>query len=106
MPTRVFLVVGVLAALVVAGVLSHYASSQPDGLERVAADHGFADRAEEHRAADSPFADYGTQGVTDPRLSGALAGVVGTVAVLGVGSGLFLVLRRRDRTAAREQEQV
>ena len=33
-------------------------------------------------------------------LSGGIAGVVGTLVVLGAGSGLFLVLRRREREPA------
>lgn len=95
-PTRVLIVTGLLVALVVAGIVSFYASGSPDGLERVATDHGFIDQAEEHQAAESPLADYGMAGVDDARLSGGLAGVVGTLLVLGVGSGLFLLIRRRD----------
>jgi hypothetical protein len=93
----VLLAVGVLVALLVGGVVSIAASGSPDGLERVAEDQGFSDRAEEHAAAGSPLADYGTRGVDDARLSGGLAGVVGTLVVLGAGTGLFLVVRRRDR---------
>ena len=96
MPTRVLLVVGLLAALLVAGVVSYYASASPDGLERVATDQGFIDRAEEHQSADGPLAGYETSGVDDARVSGGLAGVAGTLLVLGVGSGLFLLLRRRE----------
>lgn len=106
LPTRVLVVVGLLLALLVAGVVSHYASSEPDGLERVATDHGFADRADEHAASDSPLADYGTTGVDDPRVSSGLAGVVGTLVVLGAGTGLFLVLRRRQRAPEPERERV
>jgi cobalt/nickel transport system permease protein/cobalt/nickel transport protein len=93
--TRALLVAGVLVALVLAGVVSHYASSSPDGLERVAADRGFADTAREHGSATSPLADYGTRGVDDARISGGLAGVAGTVLVLVLAGGVALVLRRR-----------
>ena len=97
LPTRVLVVVGLLAALLLAGVVSLYAADGPDGLERVAADHGFSDEAHEHAAAGSPLADYRTRGVDDERAAGGIAGVAGTLVVLGVGSGLFLVLRRRQR---------
>lgn len=100
LPTRVLVVVGVLVALLVAGVVSFYAAGSPDGLERVATDQGFIDQAEEHAAADSPLADYRTRGVEDERAAGGLAGVAGTLVVLGAGSGLFLVLRRRERQRA------
>jgi hypothetical protein len=99
-PLRMLLVVGLLSALLVAGVVSHYASDSPDGLERVAEDQGFAAREREHAAAGSPLAGYGLRGVEDERAAGALAGVVGTLVVLGAGTGLFLVLRRRTREPA------
>ena len=47
-------------------------------------------------AADGPLADYGTKGVDDERLSGGLAGVIGTVVVLVLAGGLALVVRRRS----------
>lgn len=95
LPVRVLLVSGLLLALMVAGVVSNYASGAPDGLERVATDQGFIDREREHAAGDSPLADYATRGVDDPWVSGGLAGVVGTLVVLGAGGGLFVLLRRR-----------
>lgn len=94
--TRALLVVGLLVALLVAGGVSLAASSSPDGLERVAGDHGFIDQERPHAASEGPLAGYQARGVDDERLSGAVAGVVGTVAVLGLAGGLFLVLRRRE----------
>ncbi|MFI1849739.1 energy-coupling factor ABC transporter permease [Streptomyces sp. NPDC020480] len=92
--------VGVAAALLCAGVVSFYASANPDGLEKVAADNGIDKKTEDHAAQDSPLADYGVKDVTDARLSGGLAGVIGVGATLAVGSGLFVVVRRRTRKAA------
>ena len=100
MKLRTFLALGVVLALLLAGVVSWYASASPDGLEKVAEDKGFSSSAEDHRLADSPFADYGTQGVTNERLSGGLAGVVGVGATLLLGGGLFLLIRRRGTTPA------
>ena len=94
-------IAGVVAALVVAGVLSWYASSSPDGLESAAERTGFADTARDSAAAESPLADYGLAGVSDDRLSGGLAGVVGVLVVLVLAGGLALLLRRR--TAARSE---
>ncbi|MFE5510920.1 energy-coupling factor ABC transporter permease [Streptomyces sp. NPDC056529] len=94
---------GVVTALVLAGFVSFYASASPDGLEKVAADKGIDARADEyeHATADSPLADYDVKDVTDARLSGGLAGVIGVGATLAVGTGVFLVVRRR-RAAAPE----
>ena len=52
MRTRTFVVAGLLAALVLAGVASFYASSHPDGLEYVADKTGFLDTADDSSAAD------------------------------------------------------
>lgn len=85
-----------LVALLLAGVVSFYAASTPDGLTKVSQDEGFADTETEHGAGDGPFAGYGASFVDDDRLSGGLAGVVGVVVVLALAGGLTLVLRRRQ----------
>ncbi|MBN9102042.1 MAG: PDGLE domain-containing protein [Pseudonocardia sp.] len=95
-----------LAALLIAGGLSYFASSAPDGLDTVArngcvlTEDGepesgtcIAQNAQDSATAGSPLADYavgGGEGTT------GLAGVLGVVACLAVGGGLFWVLRRRD----------
>lgn len=100
-PSRTsFFVAFLLAALLVAGVGSFYASSHPDGLEYVAGETGFLDSAEEPKTADSPFADYGTSGVDNARLGGGIAGVVGVLLVLGLMSGIAFAVRRRDARPA------
>ncbi|MEU6527941.1 energy-coupling factor ABC transporter permease [Streptomyces sp. NPDC046928] len=90
--------VGLVTSLVLAGFVSFYASASPDGLEKVAADHGIDKKAEDHAAADSPLADYGVKDVTDARLSGGLAGVIGVGVTVVAGSAVFWAVRRR-RTA-------
>ncbi|MEV0784084.1 energy-coupling factor ABC transporter permease [Streptomyces sp. NPDC050423] len=89
---------GLVTALVLAGFVSFYASANPDGLEKVATDQGIDKKAEEHAAKDSPLADYGVKDVSDARISGGLAGVIGVGATLVVGSGAFYVVTRRRRT--------
>lgn len=88
-----------LVSLLLAGVVSFYAASSPDGLTKVSQDQGFADTEEDHGAADGPFAGYGSSFIDDERLSGGVAGVVGVLVVLALGSGLTLALRRRDDAA-------
>ncbi|MFI0788541.1 energy-coupling factor ABC transporter permease [Streptomyces lydicus] len=90
---------GLAAALVCAGGVSYYASASPDGLEKVAHDQGIDAKAKDHAAKDSPLADYSVKDITDPRLSGGLAGVIGVGATLAVGTGVFVVLRRRRNAA-------
>ncbi|MFF4697881.1 energy-coupling factor ABC transporter permease [Streptomyces chattanoogensis] len=86
---------GLAAALVCAGGISYYASASPDGLEKVAHDQGIDKKAQEHATKDSPLADYSVKDIANARLSGGLAGVIGVGATLAVGSGVFVVLRRR-----------
>ena len=93
--TRTFLVVGLAVAMLLAGVVSYYASSHPDGLEHVAEQVGFADTAEKSATADGPLADYRVKGVEDDRAAGGLAGVIGAAAVLALSLGLVHLVRRR-----------
>ena len=54
-----FLAAGFLVSLFLAGVVSFYASSDPDGLEKVAGDIGFIETAKDHNYAEGALADYG-----------------------------------------------
>ena len=93
-------VVGLLVALLLAAVVSFYASSSPDGLEKVATDQGISSSAKGHHLSDSPFAGYGTKGVDNPRLSNGLAGIAGVAITLALGTGLALAVRRRDHRSS------
>jgi cobalt/nickel transport protein len=93
--TRRFFAVFLLAALLIAGVASYYASSHPDGLNFVAQKQGFSDKEKSSPTSDGPFAGYSTKGIDDDRLSGGVAGVAGSLLVLTLAGGLFWALRRR-----------
>lgn len=97
-----------IVALVIAGALSYFADSDPDGLdtatlegcEVVETDAGeelrgdcIARNAEDHDLAGSPLADYTVDG--DDRFTG-IAGVAGVLVTLVVAGGLFWLLRRRS----------
>jgi cobalt/nickel transport protein len=97
-----FLVAFLVATLLVAGVASYYASGSPDGLEYVAESTGFIGSAEEPLNADSPFADYGTSGVDDERLSVGIAGVLGVLIVLALMSAIAFAVRRREPVPAED----
>ena len=96
-----------VVALLVAGGLSYFASSAPDGLDIVALNgcqtvqtaggeeltgECIARNATDHATAGSPLADYslfGGDGTVGP------AGIIGVLVTLGLASGLFWLLRRR-----------
>ncbi|WP_031169709.1 energy-coupling factor ABC transporter permease [Streptomyces durhamensis] len=92
---RTLWVTGLVTSLVLAGFVSFYASANPDGLEKVAHDKGIDRKTEKHAAADSPLADYGVRNVSNARLSGGLAGVIGVGVTVVAGSAVFWALRRR-----------
>ncbi|MFF0594386.1 energy-coupling factor ABC transporter permease [Streptomyces antibioticus] len=92
---RTLWISGLVTSLVLAGFVSFYASANPDGLEKVAADKGIDKKVEDHAAADSPLADYGVKDVTNARLSGGLAGVIGVGVTVVAGSAVFWAVRRR-----------
>lgn len=96
---RTLMVVLLVASLVIAGLLSYYASAHPDGLEYVAGETGFLGSATDSATADSPLADYGVRGVEDARLSGGLAGIIGVLATLLLAGGLTWLVRRRPEPA-------
>lgn len=83
--TKTLVVVGLLLALLIAGGLSVYASTRPDGLQRVAGDHGLSDRAVER---DRPGVMPDDQ---------RAAGVVGLLVVLVLATGTTYALRRRSQ---------
>jgi cobalt/nickel transport protein len=106
-----FLGAGLLVALILAGVVSNFASSSPDGLDSAALqgcttdEEGnitggecMAQQEQDHELADSPLADYGIRGLDNSYLSTGLAGAAGVLLTFVVGAGLFWVLRRRGPT--------
>jgi hypothetical protein len=98
---RLFVLAGALVAVGLAILVSPFASSQPDGLEKVAAEQEFADAAKDHDLADGPLSDYRVDGVGNERVGTAVAGIVGTLLTFGVGLGLFALVRTRRQRGDR-----
>ena len=96
MKQKTFLISGFVVSLFLAGVVSFYASSSPDGLEKVAGDIGFIETAKEHSNADGALADYGVKGIENDRLSTGAAGVIGVIATGVISTGLFMMVRRKS----------
>ncbi|HRC41467.1 PDGLE domain-containing protein [Nostocoides sp.] len=92
--TRTLLTAGLAISLVLAGVVSYYASAHPDGLEFVARTLGFESTSVESAVGDSPLADYAVRGVSNSRLASGLAGIVGIALVALLMTGLMRLLRR------------
>ena len=99
-----FFLCGLGAALVIAAVVSPFASSSPDGLERVAEDLGFIDSEHSEPLAQKlPFAGifdgYALRG-TPAAVATPIAGIVGTLVTFGLAWGVGkLVVRQSDSSA-------
>jgi len=95
--TRVFILLALAVAVGLASAVSPYASPNPDGLEKVAAEKQFLDDGKLPSIQDdSPIPDYAFPGVDNERVATGLAGFVGTLGVFAIGYGLAFILRRRD----------
>ena len=87
---------GLLAAVVLVVFVAPLASTNPDGLERVAADTGFAVTAEEP-VFGGPLAGYRLAGVESEAVGTAVSGLVGVVVTFAIGMiGLGAIRRRRS----------
>lgn len=76
--------------------LSPLVSTSPDGLERVAQDNAFSNRAQ-----GAPFqimVNYIFPGIDNPVLAKMLAGLIGTLVLFGVVYGLAWLLKSRRGT--------
>ena len=95
---RYWWVAGLAIAVVVAVLAANFASSDPDGLDSVAIEHGFEGAATESGIRVLP--DYAIPGL-DGTLSTILAGIIGIAVVFLIVFVLGrLLARRRKGTAA------
>lgn len=101
---RAVVVTGLGIALLVAIFLSPFASKSPDGLDRVAQDHGFDKKeAEQPPAKQLPFhnifglGEYALQGVPQ-EIATPAAGAIGTLITFGLawGAGKAFVRNREN----------
>ena len=100
----VFAIGALVVALLLAALASPFASTHPDGLNKVAIDEGFDGHAKRSAVADGPLAGYAVTNVGDEKVSKGLSGVIGvgaTVAVAGLlFGGLWMLARRRTKPPA------
>jgi hypothetical protein len=79
--------------------LAPLASGSPDGLERVAEDRGFIERALD--ASYQVIPDYVFPGVSNEALATIIAGIVGVTIVYGLVFGLAYLAYKRNAAAQR-----
>jgi hypothetical protein len=86
-------VIGIAIVVLVVVVLAPLASSDPDGLDRVAEDNGFIGQAQ--NVVGGLFGEYGIPGIDDPTVSTILSGLLGIAILLGAVYVVGRVLARR-----------
>lgn len=96
---QAFVLAGLGIALLVAVFLSPFASKDPDGLDRVAQDHQFDQKAVEDAPAQKlpfyqVFEEYALRGVPDA-IATPLAGFIGTLATFGIAWGIGKLVVRQ-----------
>ncbi|GAW92729.1 PDGLE domain-containing protein [Calderihabitans maritimus] len=72
-------IIGLLLAILVAVLLAPFASSLPDGLERVAEDLGFIDAQKAPTINVALMEDYVMPGVANIQVATSLAGLFGVI---------------------------
>lgn len=91
---KMIIIIGLAIALALAILLSPFASSSPDGLEKVGEHYGFADKAISLFKGLIP--DYVFPGVSNEMIATAIAGAIGVLIVFGVMYILAKIIKRRN----------
>ena len=88
------IIAGLVLAMALA-IFSFLASSSPDGLERVAEDKNFIEKA--INIVKSPIPDYLFPGIKNENIAGSLAGVAGVIIIFALGYSLAKLLSRDSK---------
>jgi cobalt/nickel transport protein len=104
---RIFVVSGLGIALLIAIFLSPFASSDPDGLDRVSQDLKFDHKASENAPATKlpfyqVFEEYALRGVPES-VATPMAGLIGTLVTFGVAWGVGKLVVRRSANHTLEE---
>lgn len=99
-----FAISGLGIALLIAIFVSPFASSDPDGLDRVSQDLQFENRATEDAPAQNlPFAqvfdEYALKGVPEA-IATPMAGLVGTLVTFGLAWGIGKLVIKKSHSSA------
>ncbi len=105
---RAFVIAGLGVALLIAIFVSPFASSDPDGLDRVSQDLEFEDRAIEDAPAKklpfyNVFEEYALRGVPEG-VATPLAGLIGTLATFGLAWGIGKVAIRNSASSSTDDD--
>jgi cobalt/nickel transport protein len=105
---RAFIIAGLGVALLIAVFLSPFASSDPDGLDRVSQDLKFDTKAAEEAPAQklpfyNVFEEYALRGVPEG-VATPLAGLIGTLVTFGLAWGIGKLVVRNSSSSTTESD--
>ena len=96
-----FIFIGLGISLLMALFLSPFASPHPDGLEKVADRQGFLEKGETWKFWKyAPLPDYTLPWIKNEKVSTALSGLIGTLAIFLIAIGIGrLINKNRSKKA-------
>ena len=90
-----FIYIGLGISLLVALLLSPFASSSLDGLEKVAETKGFSEKGENWKFwKHAPLPDYTLPLIKNERVSTAISGLIGTLAIFFIALGIGKLIKK------------
>ena len=90
-----FIWIGLGVALLLALFLSPFASTSPDGLEKVAQTKGFSEKGEPWKLwKHAPFFEYTLPWIKNEKVSTAISGLIGTLAIFFIAVGIGRLIRK------------
>lgn len=104
---KLVIFIGLGTALLIALFLSPFASQNPDGLDRVAQDLKFEEKAEEkppahHLPSYQVFDEYAMRGLPGP-IATPIAGLVGTLAAFGLAWSIGKAVSRKPGSSNQDR---
>jgi cobalt/nickel transport protein len=89
-----FIWIGLGVSLLLALFLSPFASSSPDGLEKVAETKGFSEKGEGGKVWKyAPFSEYTIPWIKNEKVSTAFSGLIGTLAIFSIVMGVGKLIK-------------
>jgi cobalt/nickel transport protein len=90
-----FILIALGISLLLALFLSPYASTSPNGLEKVAEEKGFSEKGKgsifwRH----APLSDYTFPWIKNEKVSTALSGLIGTLAIFFIALGIGRLIKK------------
>jgi len=90
-----FIYIGLGIALLLTLLLSPFASPHPDGLEKVAEMKGFSEKGENWKFwKHAPLPDYSIPWIKNEKVSTALSGLIGTLAIFFIVLGIGKLIKK------------